>query len=104
MRKNRRGSAKQAYGQQDAAFRRGAPGKKFIGEGAEQSYAAKQAERHKVARMAEVDSANRTAERIGVPVSAIVAELVQDTVKLAGTLVRAPYRIAAALIRRPREV
>ena len=76
MRKNRPGSAKRAIGQQEAAFRRGAPGRQFIGDsGAAQSDAAKRAERRKVERMAEVDAATRTAEELGTPVSAILAEL-----------------------------
>ncbi|WP_242340430.1 translation initiation factor IF-2 [Anaeromyxobacter sp. SG66] len=103
MRKNRPGSAKSAMGQQEAAFRRAAPGKQFIGgDSARQSKAARQAERRKVERMAEVDSATRTAEELGTPISAILAELVQDTTRLARTLVLAPFRIAQAFVRRPR--
>jgi hypothetical protein len=104
MRKNRPGSAKSAMGQQEAAFRRGAPGKQFIGgASAQQSQAARQAQRRKVERMAEVDSATRRAEALGTPVSAVLAELIQDTVRLARTLALAPFRIAQALVRRPRE-
>lgn len=92
-------------GQQEAAFRRGAPGKQqFIGgASAKQSQAARQAQRRKVERMAEVDSATRRADELGTPVSAILAELIQDTVRLARTLALAPFRIASALVRRPRE-
>jgi hypothetical protein len=89
--------------QQEAAFRRGAPGaKQFIGGNADQSRAAKQAERHKVERMVEIDQAGHVAEEVGTPLSAIVAELVQDSLKLAWTMARAPFRIAQALVRRPR--
>ncbi len=103
MVRNRPGSAKNAIRQQEAAFRRGAPGaKRFIGGTAEQSRAARQAERHKVERMAEVDEASHVAEEVGTPVSAILAELVQDSVRLAWTLARAPFRIAQALVHRPR--
>jgi hypothetical protein len=103
MARNRPGSAKNAIRQQEAAFRRGAPGaKQFIGGTAEQSRAAKQAERHKVERMAEIDQAGHVAEEVGTPVSAIVAELVQDSLKLAWTVARAPFRIAQALVRPPR--
>ncbi len=105
MAKNRPGSAKSAMGQQEAAFRRDAPGaKRFIGGAAEQSRAARQAERQKVERMAEVDHANHVAEELGTPVSAIIAELVQDSVKLARTFAIAPFRIAQALLHRPRTV
>lgn len=104
MTKNRPNSAKSAMGQQEAAFRRGAPGKQFIGgSAAQQSKAARQAQRRKVERMAEIDAATRTAEKLGTPVSAILAELVQDTARLARTLTLAPFRIAQALMRRPRE-
>jgi hypothetical protein len=99
--KDRPGSARDAMGQQEARTRRGAPGKRFVGEGADQSAKARRAERKKVERMAEVDAATRRAEEVGTPVSAILAELVQDAVRLARTLAAAPFRLAAAL-RRPR--
>lgn len=99
--KNRPGSARDALGQQQARTRRGAPGKRFVGEAAGQSAAARGAERRKVGRMAEIDAAERRAEEVGTPVAAILAELVEDAVRLARTLAAAPFRIAAAL-RRPR--
>jgi hypothetical protein len=104
MARNRPGSAKNEIRQQEAAFRRGAPGaKQFIGGTADQSRAARQAERRKVERMAEIDHADRVAKEVGTPVSAILAELVQDSLRLAWTAARAPFRIARALlIRRPR--
>jgi hypothetical protein len=91
--KQRPGSAKDAMGQQQAAFRRGAPGKRFVGDRAEQSQEARRVQREKVERMAEIASAERRAEEIGVPVSAILAELIQDTLHLARTLVVAPFRL-----------
>lgn len=87
-------------GQQEAQSRRGAPGKRFIGETAAQSELARRSERKKVARMAEVADAEQRAEEIGEPVSAILAELVEDALRLVRTLVAAPFRIANAL-RRP---
>jgi hypothetical protein len=103
MRKNRPDSAKNAVAQQQAAFRRGAPGRQFIGDGAaKQSMAARQAQRRKVERMAEIDSATRTADRLEMPVTAVLAELVQDSAKLAGTILLAPLRIVQAFVRRPR--
>src|SRR5512138_2547932 len=98
--KNRPGSAKRAMGVQEAQLRRGAPGKRFIGETSRQSARARQAEREKVERMAEVDDARHRAEALGIPISAVVAELVQDAARLVRTLVLAPFRIAYAL-RRP---
>lgn len=100
--KNRPGSAKESLRQQQAGFRRGAPGKKFIGETAEQSRRDHRAEIERAERMAEVDGARRIAEQTPVPVSAILAELIQDSLRLARTLWLAPFRIAHA-IRRPRE-
>lgn len=99
--KNRPGSARAAMGQQEARMRRGAPGKRFIGEGAEQSAKARRDERRKVERMAEIDAAERRAEEIGTPVAAILAELAADAVRLARSLALAPFRIVTAL-RRPR--
>ncbi len=100
--KNRPESAREAVARQQAQTRRGAPGKRFIGERAGQSEAARLAERKKVGRMAERDSALRRAEEIGTPVAAILAELVENTVRLARSLVAAPFRIIQAL--RMREV
>jgi hypothetical protein len=97
--KNRPESAKDTIAQQEAEVRRGAPGKRFIGEAAEQSQRARRAERQKVERMAEIDAAERRAEAIGVPLLAILAELVQDTVRLAGTLLLTPFRILQAVRR-----
>jgi hypothetical protein len=104
MVKNRPGSAKSAMGRQEADFRRGAPGKKFIGETAEQARGAVDAQRKKVHRMAEIASARKVAEELGMPISAILAELVQDSLRLARTLSLTPFRLAQALWRRPREV
>ncbi len=99
--KNRPGSAKGTLAQQEADLRRGAPGgKRFIGEKAAQSERARRAQREAVERMAEIDSAEHEAAEL--PVSAILAELVQNSLQLARTLVSAPFRIAHAL-RRPRE-
>ncbi len=90
-------------GQQEAALRRGAPGgKQFIGGKADQSRAAREAERRRVERMAEIDRAHRVAEELGTPLSAILADLVQDAAKLARTLALAPFRVALALVRGPR--
>jgi hypothetical protein len=98
MASKRRGrSAKQTLSRQRAETRRRAPGKKFIGETQAQSAAAREAERRKVERMAEVDAALRRADEIGVPIVAVAAELVQDAVRIATTLASAPFRLALAL-------
>lgn len=94
------GGEKAAIGQQAAGLKRGAPGKRFIGDTAQQSANARRATRKKVGRMAEVEAAQRRVEELGEPVSAVLAELIADTVKLLQTLVSAPFRIAAAVRRR----
>lgn len=96
------GQEKSALRQQQAAFRRGAPGKRFVGETAAQSAAARRATRKKVERMAEVDAAQRRAEELGEPVAAIVAELIADALKLGRSVAAAPFRIAVALRNRAR--
>lgn len=50
--KKRRGAAKGTYARQEAARKRGAAGKRFVGETAAQSAEARKQERKKVARMA----------------------------------------------------
>jgi hypothetical protein len=95
--KNRPDSARQTLARQKTQTRRGAPGKRFIGEQAGQSESARLAERHKVERMAERDSATRRAEEIGIPLAAIIAELIENTVRLARSLMAAPFRILGAL-------
>jgi hypothetical protein len=104
MARNRRpGSSKQTFRQEQAALRRGAPGgRRFVGDANAQRERAVRAEREKVQRMAEVDHAQRTAERIGVPVIALVASIVQDAVHIAGVLVRLPFLLARAYLA-PRE-
>lgn len=60
--KRRRGSAKRTYAKQEAARRRGAPGKRFVGETAAQSEGDRRRERKKVARMARAAREARPAE------------------------------------------
>jgi hypothetical protein len=95
-----RPDARQSLARQQSQTRRGAPGKSFIGEKAAQSEAARLAERHKVGRMAERDSALRRADEIGTPLAALLAELVENSVRLLRSLVAAPIRIAQALRQR----
>jgi hypothetical protein len=87
-------SARETVARQRAQTRRGAPGKRFIGERARQSEAARRAELEQVERMAERDAAQRRAR---TPVTAILVELVADALKLARSLVSAPFRIFQAL-------
>ncbi len=99
--KDRPGSAREAMGQQEARTRRGAPGKRFVGQAAEQSAKAREDERRKVERLAERDAARRRAEELDVPISTLLAELAWDVARLGWTVAVAPLRLAAAL-RRPR--
>lgn len=96
-RKNRPGAAREAFARERAQVRRGAPGKRFVGEAAEQRRAAKRAELATVERMSEIDAALRRADDVGEPVSAILAELVQDAARLVRSLVAAPFRIVVAM-------
>ncbi|HEY6004041.1 MAG TPA: translation initiation factor IF-2 [Anaeromyxobacter sp.] len=96
--KNRPASAREALSRQQADFRRGAPGKRFVGERAGQGEAARLAERTKVAQMAERDEALRRARKLSEPIAAIVAELVEDSFRLVRSLATAPFRIARALL------
>ncbi len=100
--KRRRKSAKETLSRQAAGFRRGAPGKRFIGETSAQSAADHLEEVRRAQRMAEIASARRRAEAVAEPIEAVLAQLVQDAVRLARTVALAPFRIAAAW-RRPRE-
>jgi hypothetical protein len=95
------GQEKSALRQQAAGTRRGAPGKRFIGETADQSNAARRATRKKIERMAEIEAAERRAEELGEPISAILAELLADALTLGRALAVAPFRIAAAIRHRP---
>ena len=91
---------------QRAEERRGAPGKAFVGATAAQSLADRRARVARVEQMAERDAAERRAEALGVPLPTLLLELAGDTLQLARTLLTAPLRIAAAVLRpvpRPRE-
>lgn len=100
--RNRPRSPRDALGQQRAEARRGAPGKRFVGDTAEQSRNDRQAQLERVGRMAEIDAAERRAEALQVPLRTLVVDLVQDSLSLARTLAEAPFRIALA-VWRPRE-
>jgi hypothetical protein len=98
---------KAALGRQRADLRQGARHKQFVGDDAA-SRAARAAELEKVRLMreergeAEADDRRRAIRR--EPVSAIFSELLNDSFKLARTLVAFPFRMASALRgRRPSE-
>jgi hypothetical protein len=96
--RNRPGSAKDTLGQQGAELRRGAPGgKRFVGDRAAQSGAARRAEQEKAERLAEIDAAQRRADRLGMPVEAVLAGLIEDFARLMRSLALAPLRIAQAV-------
>ncbi|HEY6101422.1 MAG TPA: translation initiation factor IF-2 [Anaeromyxobacter sp.] len=99
--KKRPRSARETVARRQAEARRGAPGKRFIGERAEQGAAARRVELKKVARMAEAESAARREEAVARPVAEILAELIENTVRLVRTIAGAPLRIVLA-IRQPR--
>ncbi len=103
-RKMRPGAERDTLGQQAAGLRRGAPGKRFVGDRATQSRQAKRAEVNRVVRMAEDDAREREHERRldelrQESVAQIVVELVTDSYRLARTFALAPLRILAALRR-----
>lgn len=84
---------------QRAEERRSAPGKAFVGATAAQSLADRRAQLERVEQMAERDAAQRRAEALNVPLSTLLLELAGDTLQLARTLLTAPLRIAAAILR-----
>jgi hypothetical protein len=90
----RRANSKTAIGQQRANLRQSARHKQFVGAGAAEG---RRAELAKVRRMQEVQQARAEADHLRKPVSALVADLVGDGVRLARTLVAFPFRMAAAL-------
>ncbi len=102
--KMRPGAERDTLGQQAAGVRRGAPGKRFVGERAAQSRQAKREEVARVVRMAEEDARERDHERRfeelkQESVAQIVVELVVDSYRLARTFALAPIRILNALRR-----
>jgi hypothetical protein len=93
--RNRPGAAKDTLGREPASLRRGAPGgKRFIGERAGQAREAKRQQLERVVRMAEE---HRCEEREAASVTAILVELFVDTLRLASSLVTAPFRILEAV-------
>ncbi len=89
----RRFDSKAALAQQRAELRRSARGKAHIGDDTG-SAAGRAAERERVHRLQEMQ---RRAFRRQEPITAIVADLVIDSFKLARTLITLPFRLAAAL-------
>ena len=96
MAKIRRLDPKAALGQQRAELKRSTHGKLHIGDDTG-SAAGKAAERAKVRAMQELYAAREAAERRREPLTAIVVDLVTDTLKLARTLLSVPFRLASAL-------
>lgn len=83
-------------GQERARLRRGAPGKRFVGERATQSRQARRQELERVVRMADD---HRREERERLSVTGILVELFVDSLRLASSLIQAPYRILEAMRR-----
>ncbi len=105
--KMRPGSERDTLGQQAASLRRGAPGKKFVGERAAQSRQAKRQELDRVVRMAEEHAVEerheaRREQLRQESVAQIIVDLALDSYRLARAFAFAPFRIYDAL-RRARE-
>ncbi len=94
--RNRPRAAKDTIGQEAARLRQRAPGKRFIGARAAQSREAKRQELDRVVRMAEEHHREELRE---TSVTEVLIELVVDSVRLANTVITAPFRIAGALRR-----
>lgn len=98
--KMRPGSERNALGQEAANLRRGAPGKKFIGERAAQSRQAKREELARVTHMVEeAADARRREELESESVVGILAGLAVESFRLARAFVLAPFRIIEAVRR-----
>ncbi len=94
--KNRPRAAKDAVGQEAASLRRGAPGKRFIGERQAQSREARRQELDRVVRMAEEHHREELRE---ASVTDVLVELFVDSLRLASSLITAPFRILQAVRR-----
>lgn len=98
--KMRPGAEGGALGQQAASLRRGAPGKRFVGERALQSRQARQQQAARVVRMAEEDAHARRLEKLrGESVGQILAGLLTESYRLARAYALAPFRILGAVRR-----
>ncbi len=80
-------------GQEAARLRRGAPGKRYVGERAGQARQARRQELERVVRMAEEHHHEELRE---ASVTGILVELVVDSLRLASSLITAPFRILEA--------
>ncbi len=97
--KMRPGSQRNVLGQEAANLRRGAPGKRFIGERAAQAREAKQEELAKVTHLAEAAEARRREEQEHESVIGILAGLAVESFRLARAFAIAPFRILDAIRR-----
>lgn len=94
MAKRERLDPKAALGQQEAELRRSGRGKQFVGDdvGAARGRAAERAKVHELQREYAVQLAHE--ERLRRPLWEGVAGLVLDGARVAGALVRLPFRMA----------
>lgn len=101
--KMRPGSQGNVLGQEAANLRRGAPGKRFIGERAAQAREAKQEELAKVTQLAgeaaQAAEARRREERAEESVVGILVGLAVESYRLAKAFALAPFRIVDAVRR-----
>lgn len=104
--KMRPGSQRDVMGQEAANLRRGAPGKRFIGERAAQSRRARSDELARVTQMAEhateVKEARQREERASESVVEILMGLAVESYRLAKSFAFAPFRIMDAVRRATR--
>ena len=97
--RNRPGAGKDTMGQEAAKLRRGAAGKRFVGERAAQS---RQARRQEVARVVQMAEEHHREELREASVTDSLVELFVDSLRLGNSLLTAPFRILAA-VRRARD-
>lgn len=98
--KMRPGSQRSVLGQEAANLRRGAPGKRFIGERAAQAREAKQEELAKVTQLAEDAAETRRREELAEEsVVGILVGLAVESYRLAKAFALAPFRIVDAVRR-----
>jgi hypothetical protein len=98
--KIRPGSQGDVLGREAASLRRGAPGKRFVGERAAQSRQAKRQELARVTVMAEAaEEVRRREELREQSVAQVLLGLAIESYRLAKTFALAPFRIMDAMRR-----
>jgi len=96
MARTRIGDPKTALGRQRAELRQGSRHKQFVGDDSGGG-AGRAAELARVRRVREEAEARERERLAHEPISAILVDLVADSLRLARTLIAFPFRMAAAL-------